>query len=125
MRSLIGQSPPQSVLKAVNSECSSVESLADFCRSPCILVSSCQRRRRHARPPPTTWCRKVLLDHLGERRSLEDSLACHRASTFMSKSVSSGFFGAPPRLAPPKFKRYLGKSLICEIHEILRLVCGV
>ena len=30
----------QSVLKAAKSECSSVESFADFCRSPCILPAA-------------------------------------------------------------------------------------
>ena len=46
VHSLIGQSPPQSVLKAAKSECSSVESLADFCRSPCILPAAATRSPR-------------------------------------------------------------------------------
>ena len=79
-------SQAHSVLKAAKSECSSVSSLADFERSPCILPAAEKTRSTPAEEAGAAKYCFTILARLGHL----DSLACHHASTFTSSSGSSG-----------------------------------
>ena len=74
------------MLKAANSECSSVESLADFWRSPCILPAA---EKTRSTPAEEAGAAKYCLTILASAGHL-DSLACHQTSRLTSRSVSSG-----------------------------------